>query len=655
MVFEEADIRRALEQEEFFPVFQPLVGLRTGQLAGFEMLARWRHPEFGLIAPDNFISTLERYLLTDGLTRSLLKQAFDSPVLKGSSLTLAVNFSPLQLLGTHVAQRLADVAAAGDFPLNRLTIEVTESALLDDLPHAQAAARDLKELGCKLALDDFGTGYSSLRHLHAFPFDELKVDRSFVSSMTGDRRSRKTVAAVVGLGESLGLTTVAEGVETQEQANMLLWLGCDEGQGWLYGKPVAADDLERAVQDICCHPASAIPVALKEDSLVGQNAHPGQRLAQLQAIYDGVPVGLCLLDHKLRYVSLNRRLAQINGLPVVDHLGKTVREVIPHVFARVESFIRRALQGEPINGVEVRRVSADGTGEIQTFMSSYQPAFDEAGEVIGVSVAVMDVTGLKRTEDALRESENHYRHMVRLNPHIPWVLNSRGEVIDGSPRWEEFTGQPLKEAMGNGWVKMLHPDDVEPTLQAIRTTLATGEPIDMEYRVRRPGEEWRWMRSRGAPRFSESGEIISVYGLVEEVHPHRQVTEELEICQTQLRAAINACPIAMLVADAHDCTIFMINPAAREILGPKVFVGQKLTEYTRIPMSTLDGRQLKPEEFPIFRSIMRGELVEAEHFVYKRAGGVPVELSVSSRPIFADEGRLIGCVVMVREMGDEAP
>ncbi len=651
MVFEEADIRRALEEEEFFPVFQPLVELRTGRLAGFEMLARWRHRQLGLIAPDNFISTLERYLLTDGLTRSLLKQAFGSPVLKASSLTLAVNFSPLQLLGTDVAQRLADVAAAGDFSLNRLTIEVTESALLDDLPQAQAAARDLKALGCKLALDDFGTGYSSLRHLHAFPFDELKVDRSFVSSMTGDRRSRKTVAAVVGLGESLGLTTVAEGVETQEQANMLLWLGCDEGQGWLYGKPVAADDLERTVQEICCQPACAMPMALKEDSLVSQHAHPSQRLAQLQAIYDGVPVGLCLLDRKLRYVSLNQRLAEMNGVPLVDHLGRTVREVIPQVFSRVEGFIRRALQGEPINGVEVRKAGGEGIGEVQTLMSSYQPAFDEAGEVIGVSVAVMDVTGYKRTEEALRESENHYRHMVRLNPHMPWVLNSRGEVIDGSPRWQEFTGQPLGEAIGNGWLKMLHPDDVEPTLRAIRTTLATGEPMDVEYRVRRPGEEWRWMRSRGAPRFSESGEIVSVYGLVEEVHPQRQVTEELEICQTQLRAAINACPIAMLVADAHDCTVFMINPAAREILGSLVFAGQKLSEYTHLPVTTADGRRLKPEEFPIFRSLMHGELVEAQHLVYQRAGGGPVDLSVTSRPILADDGRLIGCVVMLREDG----
>lgn len=653
MVFEEADIRRALDEEEFFPVFQPLVELRTGQLCGFEMLARWLHPRLGLIAPDNFIPALERYLLTDDLTRSLLQQAFALPVLKASPLTLAVNFSPLQLLGTNVAQRLAEVAAGG-FPLNRLTIEVTESALLDDLPHAQAAARDLKALGCKLALDDFGTGYSSLRHLHALPFDELKVDRSFVSTMIEDRRSRKTVAAVVGLGESLGLTTVAEGVEKQEQANLLLWLGCDQGQGWLYSQPVAAADLERVVAEISRRPASAMPLVLKEDSLLNQHTHPGQRLAQLQAIYDGVPVGLCLLDRKLRYVSLNKRLAQINGLPLVEHLGRTVPEIIPQLFPRVEGFMRRALAGESISGVEMHKPARPGA-DAQTLMLTYQPVFDEAGEVMGISVAVMDMTGHKRIEEALREGENHYRHMMRLNPHVPWVLNGRGEVIDASPRWEEFTGQPLEEAMGNGWLKMLHPDDVEPTREAIRTTLASGEPIDIEYRVRRPGDDWRWMRSRGAPRFSESGEIVSVYGLVEEVHPQKQVTEELEICQSQLRAAINASPIGMVVADAHDCTIFMINPAARELLGPAVFAGQKLTEYTRLPVTAPDGRPLAPEQFPIVRSLVKGEAVEAEHVRYRRLDGGHVDLSVTSRPILADDGRLIGCVLMMHEMAESAP
>jgi PAS domain S-box-containing protein len=652
MLFNETDVRRAFEEDEFYPVFQPLVELRTGQIAGFEVLARWEHKKLGAIGPDAFIPSIEKSGLIDRLSRTILSKAFASPVLAGNKFTLSVNISPMQLLGFRVPERIADAAARGGFPLNRLTIEITESALLDDLPRAQAVAHELKAMECKLALDDFGTGYSSLQHLHMLPFDELKIDRSFVSSMTLKRESRKIVAAVVGLGQSLGLTTVAEGVETQEQANMLLWFGCDQGQGWFYGRPAPASELPRVVSEVRRSAASATPLLL-DGSIISLDALPAQRLAQLQAIYDGAPVGLCLLDRNFRYVSLNRRLSEMNGVPAADHLGKTVAEVIPQVYPLVEPFIRRALQGEPVMGVEVQKPPADGNGEGQTLLLSYQPARDEAGEVLGVSVAIMDITGSKRTERALRESENHYRHMVQLNPHVPWVLDLNGEVTEASPRWEEFTGQPIAEALGNGWLEMLNPDDREPTLEAIRNALKTGDPIDVEYRVRRPGMEWRWMRSRGAPRFGPTGKIVCIYGVVEEVDGHKQVTEELQNCQAELRAAVNAVPIGMILADAQDCTVYMVNPEADRIFQGAVFAGQKLPEYSRLGTEDGSGAGLQPEEFPLARTMLRGETVEARRVLYRRNGQTPLSLELSSRPILADDGQLIGGLLMVRDLTKE--
>src|SRR5581483_6014821 len=173
-------------------------------------------------------------------------------------------------------------------------------------------------------LDDFGTGYSSLLHLQSLPFDKLKVDRSFVNSMTDVRERRKIVAAVVGLGQSLGLVTIAEGVETASQASMLLWLGCDFCQGWLYGRPAPADEIPRLIDAPRQTFVSAIPLIADGSSIVGFESLPAQRLAQIQAIYDGAPVGLCFLDTKMRYVSINRRLAEMNGAAVGEHLGKTV-------------------------------------------------------------------------------------------------------------------------------------------------------------------------------------------------------------------------------------------------------------------------------------------------------------------------------------------
>lgn len=650
MVFAEADFPRAFEDDEFFPVFQPLVELRTGQLAGFEILARWNHRELGLIAPDEFIPELERSGLISRLTQTMLAKAFASPAIVNSSLTLAANISPDQLLGSDLPERLAEVAEQAGFALERLTIEITESALVDDLQRAKAVADWLKALGCKLALDDFGTGYSSLKHLNALPFDELKVDRSFVSSMTEKRESRKIVASVIGLGHSLGLMTVAEGVETQEQANMLLLLGCDFGQGWLHGMPVSAHELPHTVAELQKKGSSAIPLSMEQNPILSLEALPAQRLAQLQAIYDGAPVGLCFLDRKMRYVSLNKQLTQMNGVPAAAHLGRTVAQVIPHVFPRVEPFIRRALEGEPVSGVEIKRLRADEDGDERTLMGSYQPARDEAGEVVGVVVALMDVTSRKRTEDALKESEDHYRHMIKLSPHVPWVLNAQGEVTDASPRWEDYTGQPLDEALGDGWIQMLHPEDVEPTREAIRETLRSGLPIDIEYRVKKPGGEWKWMRSRGAPRFDASGKIVSIYGVVEEVDGHKQISKELEDCRAELTAAINAVPLGIILFDAKDASIFMVNPAAQSIFGRAVFAGQKLTEYTSLPIFTADGERLPPDRFLIVRAVLHGEACESLHVVYKPAGGAEVSLSVSAKPIHADDGKLIGALLLLREL-----
>jgi EAL domain-containing protein (putative c-di-GMP-specific phosphodiesterase class I) len=236
-----ASVRRALENDELEPCFQPIVELHTGRLAGFEVLARWEHPQLGLVLPENFVSLAEEDGLVGQLMSQILRKAFLSSPVIPAPLVLAVNISPTQLRDPSLPGQIREAAEGAGFSLDRLAIEITESGLIGNLEMAQKVARELKAIGCRLSIDDFGMGYSSLRHLQALPFDELKVDRSFINSMTDRRESRKIVAAIVGLGHSLRMNTVAEGVETEEQAGMLLRLGCKMGQGWLYGRPLTAD------------------------------------------------------------------------------------------------------------------------------------------------------------------------------------------------------------------------------------------------------------------------------------------------------------------------------------------------------------------------------------------------------------------------------
>ena len=516
MQLDRATVRNALANGEFLPLFQPLIAIRTGQLAGFEVLARWDHPVAGRLSPDSFIHVAERDEWISELTTELMRQAFSAVALLPGTLDLAFNLSAVQLHDRRLPGLIRDIASETGFPLNCISLELTESALVSDIECARAVAGELKAMGCKLALDDFGTGFSSLSSLQSLPFDILKVDRSFVASMTTSKDCRKIVAAVVGLGQSLRIATVAEGIETEEQDEMLLWLGCDYGQGWLYGRPVDATELHEVAARARSRkpPSWGAAEVTHRSSLSEFDRPPSTRFAQLRAVYDGSPVGLAFLDRDMRYVTLNRRLAEMNGPPMEAHLGRTVEEMIPGMFPLVEPYIRRALNGESVPGVEIVKPSSEPNAG-QTLLLSYEPARDEAGEVVGVSVALADLTPSRLAEQSKREAEEHFRHLLDLNPQIPWILDAEGRALDVSDRWEAATGMSLGSWRGYGWLDSLHPDDVEHTKEILFRSVRTGEPMDADYRVKPAGGEWTMMRARGWPRFNAEGRIIAWYGILE--------------------------------------------------------------------------------------------------------------------------------------------
>ena len=410
------DPYRAIAESQFVPFFQPLVTLRTGQLSGFEVLARWQHPLEGIIPPSTFIPVAERDGWIGELTCQILQKAFAAAAILPEHLNLSINISPLQLRDLQLPEQIRRLATDAGFALSRIVVEITESALIDTLDSAVAIATELKMMGCRLALDDFGTGYSSLSHLQALPFEKLKVDRSFVSSMTKKRESRKIVSAVIGLGQSLGLRTVAEGIETHEQAEMVLWLGCDLGQGYFYGRPIPAKELPVCVSMKREKLLIAQGSAWKKISAANLHSSPTQRLAELQAVYDGAPVGLAFLDQHMRYINLNQKLADMNGATIEDHVGSPVAEMIPNLFPFVEPYIRRALGGEKLSGIEAE---LPDTGE--TRLVSYNPVRDEAGEVVGVSIAVIDITARKQAEEELLRQKNDYWRTDGALPEVRWV------------------------------------------------------------------------------------------------------------------------------------------------------------------------------------------------------------------------------------------
>ena len=235
----EYTMRHDLTAGNFVPFFEQQIDLTTGQLHGFEMLARWEHPTRGLVSPEVFIPIAEETGMIADLSIAVMRTALIEARNWDQSLTLSVNISPFQLKDPWLAQKIVMLLTETGFPASRLEVEITETSLFENLALAQSIVGSLKNQGVKLALDDFGTGYSSLAHLRALPFDRLKIDKSFVASIIDNADCAAIVNAIIRLSESLKLPVTAEGIENAAVEERLRQMGCHKGQGWLYGRPTS--------------------------------------------------------------------------------------------------------------------------------------------------------------------------------------------------------------------------------------------------------------------------------------------------------------------------------------------------------------------------------------------------------------------------------
>ena len=236
----ELDLRRALTLGEFEVYYQPLITLKTEKISGFEALLRWHHPERGLVPPMEFIPVAEEIGLIGQIGAWVLKQACLEAATWPDDIHIAVNLSPAQFRHRAVVLDVVAALGASGLPAHRLEVEITEAVLLQDTESTVGTLDELRDLGVRISMDDFGTGYSSLAYLQKFPFDKIKIDRSFVRDLSERPQSLAIIRAVTALSTSLGMKTTAEGVETEEQLQKLKEEGCTEVQGYLFSKPVPA-------------------------------------------------------------------------------------------------------------------------------------------------------------------------------------------------------------------------------------------------------------------------------------------------------------------------------------------------------------------------------------------------------------------------------
>ncbi len=245
----EADLRRAIDRQEFTLYYQPIIALDTGRISAVEALVRWNRPERGRIAPLDFIPLAEETGLIVPLGRWVIEEAcrhaqeWQAQLPAAAPLSISINLSGRQLQQPELAHDIASALCRSGLPAHSLILEITESVMMQDTEATLAKLRELKNIGLRLAIDDFGTGYSSLSYLQRFPIDILKIDKSFVKGIGQGSEESAVARAIITLSDTLHLSTVAEGIEQLEQMTTLQTLGCEFGQGYYFAKPLTASDM----------------------------------------------------------------------------------------------------------------------------------------------------------------------------------------------------------------------------------------------------------------------------------------------------------------------------------------------------------------------------------------------------------------------------
>ncbi|PZR13755.1 MAG: hypothetical protein DI532_11355 [Azospirillum brasilense] len=541
----------ALRKGEVSPHLQPIIALRDGAIAGFEVLARWHDPLRGAISPGQFIPWASEAGLLGPLLESLMRGCFAAAGEWSSSCFLAFNVSAEQLREPDLPEQIDRLAAQHGFPLDRLHIEITETALIDDTAAAGAVLERLVRMGCPISMDDFGTGYSSLTWLRTLPFSKIKIDTSFTLTMGEAKESRKIVAAVVGLGQSLDLDVVAEGVETVAQAELLRRIGCPYAQGYLFGRPMPLAQVPGLLRD---HVRVEFRTGLERMTLE-------QRAGQISALYRSRQTSIGFLTPDFRVVEASATFAERVGVPLADLIGMSVRDFAPGSDERIEWLHSFRGRGLPYPSFELALPGG------RTDLVVLDRAEDEVGELLGYSVLGIDITDRRKAEEALRESEEYLRITAALSPRIAWQADNQGRLMRIDARHAEAIGLPIEELLDFRWMERLHPDDRDRTLADWQRCITTGGIHDNEGRFRMNDGAYRWVRAYVVPQKDAEGNVLRWFGQVEDIDARKRREIASEEAVRRLHA-ITESSVNLIWAAPPDGGVIEFGPRVGRLFAP---------------------------------------------------------------------------------------
>lgn len=410
-----SDLRRAIENNELTLHYQPKVDLRSGEFTGMEALVRWHHPQRGAISPARFIPVAERNGLIGAIGDWVLHEAcrqmrawLDAGLLPRC---VAVNLSATQCRGGQLPDHIGNALTRHGVPASFLEVEITESIMMEDAEESARVLWAVRDMGVKVSVDDFGTGYSSLSYLKKLPVDKLKIDKSFVDDIETDTNDVEIIKAIIAMAHSLDLSIVAEGVETSAQAGFLHAAGCEQIQGYLYSRPLSADDMT-AWLSANDRTYVAAPPTQKEG---GQ--HPSCLARELSAAMKNSPHPMWRYDPDCRRISANATFVGLSGQPIDEIIGKRPRDLQDTPSARhYEETIKGVIaSGEP---TELEYTWPIHDGSMMTSRVRFIPEFDGTGRVVSVLALGRDITRLVEGRNSLP---------LRNFAPPAWIANTQNE------------------------------------------------------------------------------------------------------------------------------------------------------------------------------------------------------------------------------------
>jgi PAS domain S-box-containing protein len=504
------DVAAGLLRDEFEVWYQPIVRPATGAMAKVEALVRWRHPKDGLLLPAAFLPTVERSPLIidldDHVLRAACLQVAAWRAGSAPDLELAVNLSVHDLADDRLASRVADALAVSCLPAHALWLEVTETALAHNTDGAVAALHRLRDLGVRLSLDDFGTGFAHLVQLRRFPVQAVKIDRGFVTGMATDASDAAIVRSVISLGRELGLTVVAEGVETQAERDKLVELGCDLAQGSLFGTPAPAHELRIAVAPPLHRTKNAEPTSPELERLAALRSC-GVLDTPAEAVFDRIvalasrlcdaPISLvCLLDEHRQWFKA-RFGVDAEETPrawaFCDHVvASRARLVVTDTFADPRFVDNPLVVGEPhVRAYAGVPLVLDGGHAIGTLcVVDRQPRSFTETQLADLETLAAQVTSqlelrrsVARTDAMARGIEGATRRNEEQARFLDAVLDSSPSIIgrvtpDGlietiSEGVRHALGIDPASCVGRSALDLVHPDDVPTCLRSMAGAAAT--------------------------------------------------------------------------------------------------------------------------------------------------------------------------------------